>query len=198
MASPRWVRSSGVYYNKKKLAALGLTVPKTWAEFTKQLATIKGGGQTPLMLGDLEKWPAIHVIGPIQGAHTPAKEVQSLAMGNAGGDWTDATNTAAASELRDWVKAGYFNKDVNGSKYDDMVAKFGAGTGVFLIAGSWKHGHPRSGDGRQPRILRPPPVTAGDPGRPQEGPRCRSRSPARPSTAMRPRPTSTSSPATTR
>src|SRR5450759_3102346 len=97
----------GVYYNRKKLAALGLTVPKTWAEFNRQLATIKAGGETPLTLGDLEKWPAIHVIGPIQGAHTPAKEVQALAMGNAGGDWTDATNTAEATELRDWVTDSY-------------------------------------------------------------------------------------------
>jgi raffinose/stachyose/melibiose transport system substrate-binding protein len=152
----------GVYYNRKKLAALGLTVPKTWAEFNRQLATIKAGGETPLTLGDLEKWPAIHIIGPIQGAHTPAKEVQALAMGNAGGDWTDATNTAAATELRDWVKAGYFNKDVNGSKYDDMVAKFGAGTGVYLIAGSWNTATLEPVMAGNLGFFAPPPVTAGD------------------------------------
>ena len=151
----------GVYYNKKKLAALGLAVPKTWSEFTKQLATIKGRGEAPLVLGDLEKWPAIHVLGPIQGAHSPAKEVQSLAMGNAGGDWTNATNTAAATELRDWVKAGYFNKDVNGSKYDDMIAKFGAGTGVFLIAGSWNTATLDPLMAANLGFFAPPPVTAG-------------------------------------
>src|SRR5665648_632326 len=135
----------GVYYNKKKLAALGLRVPKTWSEFNKQLATIKGSGETPLMLGDLEKWPAIHVFGPIQGAHTPAAEVQKLALGNPGGTWTDPQNTAAATELSGWVKAGYFNKDVNGSKYDDMVAKFGSGTGVFLMAGHFSRSPSMSG-----------------------------------------------------
>jgi len=152
----------GVYYNRKKLAALGLIVPKTWAGFNKQLATIKAGGETPLMLGDLEKWPAIHVFGPIQGAHTPAKEVQALAMGNAGGDWTDATNIAAATQLRDWVKAGYFNTDVNGSKYDDMVAKFGAGTGVFLMAGSWNTATLEPLMAGNLGFFASPPVTAGD------------------------------------
>ena len=151
----------GVYYNKAKLAALGLVVPKTWSEFTSQLATIKSRGETPLMLGDLEKWPAIHVLGPIQGAHTPAAEVQTLAMGNAGGAWKDANNIAAATELSSWVKAGYFNKDINGSKTDAIVAKFGAGTGVFLLAGSWNTValDPLMGD--KLGFFPPPPVTAG-------------------------------------
>jgi len=152
----------GVYYNKEKLAGLGLGVPTTWSEFSSQLETIKSHGETPLMLGDLEKWPAIHVFGPIQGAHTPADEVQNLAMGNPGGDWTDANNTAAATELSDWVKAGYFNADNNGSKYDDIVAKFGAGTGVFLLAGSWNTAtlDPVMGDNLG--FFAPPPVTEGD------------------------------------
>ncbi|HYO19891.1 MAG TPA: extracellular solute-binding protein [Dermatophilaceae bacterium] len=151
----------GVYYNKAKLAALGLSVPRTWSEFTSQLAKIKSGGQTPLMLGDLEKWPAIHVFGPIQGAHTPAAEIQKLAMGNAGATWTDANNTAAATELSDWVKAGYFNKDVNGSKTDAIVAKFGAGTGVFLMAGSWNTAALDPVMGKNLGFFPPPPVTAG-------------------------------------
>lgn len=152
----------GVYYNKKKFADLGLVVPTSWQEFTAQLATIKAAGETPLMLGDLEKWPAIHVFGPIQGAHTPTSEVRNLAMGNAGGDWTDATNMAAATELVDWVTKGYFNKDVNGSTSDDVVGRFGAGTGVFLLAGSWNTAalDPVMGDSLG--FFAPPPVTAGD------------------------------------
>ncbi len=127
----------GFYYNKTKLAKLGLSVPKTWGELEQQLKTIKDAGETPLVLGDLEKWPAIHVFGPVQGAHTPAEEITNLALGNPGGDWTDATNVAAAQQVQDWVKAGYFNSDVNGAAYDDMVAKFGKGTGVYFLGGSW-------------------------------------------------------------
>ena len=152
----------GVYYNKQKLADLGLEVPTTWSEFTSQLKTIKDSGETPLMLGDLEKWPAIHVFGPIQAAHTPAAEIMELGLGNPGGDWTDATNTAAATEFAEWVTAGYFNSDINGSKYDDVVAKFGAGTGVFLLAGSWNTVtlDPLMGDNLG--FFAPPPAVAGD------------------------------------
>ncbi|RYV52971.1 ABC transporter substrate-binding protein [Pengzhenrongella frigida] len=152
----------GVYYNKAKLAALGLAVPTTWAEFTDQLAVAKAAGETPLALGDLEKWPAIHVFGPIQGAHTPADQVRALALGNPGGDWTDATNTAAATELSEWVSAGYLNEDVLGSKYDDVVARFGEGTGVFLLAGSWNTAalDPVMGDNLG--FFAPPPAVAGD------------------------------------
>ncbi|MFT4111100.1 ABC transporter substrate-binding protein [Propionicimonas sp.] len=127
----------GFYYNKSKLAKLGLQVPTTWAELETQLKTIRDAGETPLVLGNLEKWPAIHVFGPIQGAHTPADQITNLALGNAGGDWTDANNVAAATELQDWVKAGYLNADVNGAAYDDVVAKFGKGTGVYFLGGSW-------------------------------------------------------------
>ena len=127
----------GFYYNKAKLAKLGLEVPKTWAELEQQLPKIKDGGEVPIVLGNLEKWPAIHVFGPIQGAHTPAEEITNLALGNPGGDWTNETNLATATQLQDWVKAGYFNSDINGAAYDDVVAKFGKGTGVYFLGGSW-------------------------------------------------------------
>ena len=127
----------GFYFNKAKLDKLGLTVPTTWAELQAQLPKIKAGGETPIMLGNLEKWPAIHVFGPIQGAHTPAEEITNLALGNPGGDWTNATNVAAATELQDWAKAGYLNSDANGAAYDDIVAKFSKGTGVYFLGGSW-------------------------------------------------------------
>ena len=127
----------GFYANEAKLAKLGLTVPTTWAELQAQLPKIKAAGETPIVLGNLEKWPAIHVFGPIQGAHTPADEITNLALGNPGGDWTNTTNVAAATELQDWAKAGYLNSDANGAAYDDVVAKFSKGTGVYFLGGSW-------------------------------------------------------------
>ena len=127
----------GFYYNRTTLAKLGLEVPKTWAELDQQLATIKAAGETPIMLGNLEKWPAIHVFGVIQGAHTPPDQITNLALGNPGGDWTDPNNIAAATQLQDWVKAGYLNSDLNGVGYDDVVAKFSKGTGVYFLGGSW-------------------------------------------------------------
>ena len=58
--------------------------------------------------------------------------------------------------------AGLSLEDVNGSKYDDVVAKFGAGTGAFLLAGSWNTAalDPVMGDNLG--FFAPPPAVAGD------------------------------------
>ncbi len=127
----------GIFYDKSKLDELGLSVPKTWAEFTAALATAKQRGQVPLQLGNIDKWPAIHVFGVIQGQHVAADTVTHLAFGQKGASWTTPENTAAAEELRQWVDAGYFNTSPNGTDYDKAWQNFAAGQGVFLIGGSW-------------------------------------------------------------
>ena len=53
-------------------------------DFTAQLATIKAAGQVPLMLGNVEKWPAFHIFGPVQAAHVPADQIRNLGFGNPG------------------------------------------------------------------------------------------------------------------
>jgi raffinose/stachyose/melibiose transport system substrate-binding protein len=153
----------GVFYNKAKLADLGLDVPATWADFTAALDTAKQAGEVPLMLGDVEGWPAVHVFGPIQGAHVPAAEVTALGMGNPGGSWTSPENIAAAQELLDWVQAGYFNEDVLGGDYDALVEEFAAGTGVFLMAGSWVGAVVDEVMGDGAGFFAPPPAVAGAP-----------------------------------
>jgi raffinose/stachyose/melibiose transport system substrate-binding protein len=129
----------GVYYNKKILKDAGVSEPKTWDEFTKSLKTIKAKGQTPIMLGDAEKWPAIHVFGPVQGAYTDADEVTDLALGNKGAEWTDDDNVEAAKQLQTWAKDGYFNKDYLGTKDQPVAERFAKGEGAYMIAGSWNN-----------------------------------------------------------
>lgn len=153
----------GVYYNKKVLADAGVKVPTTWDEFTASLKTLKGDGQTPIMLGDAEKWPAIHVFGPVQGAHTAADQVKDLALGNAGGDWGSKTNLAAATELSDWAKEGYFNKDFLGTKDQPIAERFAKGEGAYMIAGSWNNEIiDASKNADDYGFFAPPPATAGE------------------------------------
>ena len=153
----------GVYYNKKLLSSAGLKVPTTWAEFTDSLKTLKADGTTPIMLGDAEKWPAIHVFGPVQGAHTPAEQITDLALGNAGGDWGSDTNVAAATELSDWAKDGYFNKDMLGTKDQPIAERFAKGEGAYMIAGSWNNEIiEASKNASDFGFFAPPPATAGE------------------------------------
>lgn len=127
----------GVFYSKERLEDLNLSVPNTWDEFVDQLGTIKEAGETPLMLGNVEQWPGLHVWGPVQGAHVKADEIRTLGFGNPGGDWDTEGNVAAAKEIQEWAETGYFNNGFNGADYDDVWQEFAKGTGIYLIAGSW-------------------------------------------------------------
>lgn len=127
----------GIYYNKSTLDTLGIQPPKTWTEFTDALATAKQRGQIPLQLGNLDKWPAVHVFGVVQGQSVPVDTVADLGFGRKGASWTTPENTKAAEQLANWAESGYFNDSPNGTDYDKAWQNFSAGQGVFLIAGSW-------------------------------------------------------------
>ncbi|MEE6282055.1 ABC transporter substrate-binding protein [Georgenia sunbinii] len=151
----------GIFYSKSKLDELGLELPETWAAFGDQLAEISDGGETPLMLGNLDQWPSGHVFGQIQGAHVDPEEIRALGFGNAGASWESPENQAAAEELGSWVDAGYFNEGFNGADYDAIWQAFSEGEGVYLMAGSWLGADIEATMGEDVGFIAPPPVEAG-------------------------------------
>ncbi|MDI9589022.1 MAG: extracellular solute-binding protein, partial [Acidobacteriota bacterium] len=150
----------GVFYAPSRLDELDLDVPQTWEDFDGQLGTIKDAGETPLMLGNVEKWPAFHLFGAVQGAHVPADEVRTLGFGNAGASWKTDENLAAATQLQDWAQAGYFNEGFNGVDYDTVWQDFAQGEGVYLIAGSWLAADLIEVMGEDVRFIAPPTADA--------------------------------------
>lgn len=151
----------GVFYNAKKLAALGLAEPRTWADFDAALAAAKAKGELPLVLGNLDKWPAAHVFGPVQARFVPAEEIRRLGYGQPGGDWQAEGNVKAAQTIVDWVDKGYFDKGVNGEGYDPAWQAFTKGTGVFLMAGSWLQADLSAAMKGDVRFMLPPPSEVG-------------------------------------
>ncbi|GAA1604424.1 extracellular solute-binding protein [Kribbella sancticallisti] len=127
----------GIYFNKTKLGALGVEPPKTWAEFEDALGKAKAAGQLPMQFGNLDKWPAIHVFGTVQGRFVPADQITTLAFGRPGSSWKTPENLEAAQAAVSWVDKGYFNQGFNGQGYDPAWQDFAKGNGVFLIAGTW-------------------------------------------------------------
>jgi raffinose/stachyose/melibiose transport system substrate-binding protein len=146
----------GIYYNAKKLAAAGMQPPRTWAEFESALAAVKAKGEVPMMFGNLDKWPAIHVFGTVQGRTTPADAVTQLAFGRKGASWTTPENTKAAQTLVDWVDKGYFEPGFNGQGYDPAWQAFSKGKGAFLIAGTWLQADLQKAMGSDVRFMLPP------------------------------------------
>lgn len=152
----------GVYYSKQKLDQLGIEVPSTWQELTDALATAKAAGETPLLLGNIEQWPAVHVFGPVQGQHVEPDTIRTLALGNPGASWTTPENEAAAQELQSWAEQGYFNEGVNGTDYDAAWQQLTQGQGVFLIGGSWLAPDLQEAMGDDVGFFAPPPAQEGD------------------------------------
>ncbi|WP_211370373.1 extracellular solute-binding protein [Nonomuraea turkmeniaca] len=153
----------GVFYNRAKLTKLGLQPPKTWADFETSLATAKAGGEVPLQLGNLDKWPAIHVFGTVQSRHVPPDQIGTLGFGRKGATWNTPENTATAEQLVGWVDKGYFAKGFNGQGYDPAWQAFGKGQGVFMIAGTWLLADLQKALGDDLGFMLPPGVTADAP-----------------------------------
>ncbi len=149
----------GIFANTALLKDAGVDeVPATWAEFEASLETVKGAGELPLVLGNLDKWPAIHVFGTVQAQTTPADQIRTLGFGQPGGSWTTPENTEAAQTLVDWVDSGYLSKDVNGLGYDPAWQDFAKGEGAYLIAGTWLQADLSSAMGDDVTFALPPPA----------------------------------------
>jgi raffinose/stachyose/melibiose transport system substrate-binding protein len=153
----------GVFYNRAKLTALGIRPPRTWPDFETALATAKAAGEVPMQLGNLDKWPAIHVFGTVQSRLVPAGQIRTLAFGRKGASWNTPENTRAAAQLADWAGKGYFGKGFNGQGYDPAWQAFGKGEGVFMIAGTWLLADLQRALGGDLGFMLPPGVTADAP-----------------------------------
>lgn len=127
----------GVYYNKDKLAKLGLPPPKTWEQFDAALAKAKRAGMLPLQFGNLDQIGGVHLWGAVQARFAALDTARRLALGQPGASWTTPSGRAAADYARSLADNGYLPPGFNGLTSDDAAAKFGEGEGLFLMTGTW-------------------------------------------------------------
>lgn len=130
----------GVYYRQDIFAELGLSVPKTFAEFEALLEALKGAGHVPITFGNLDGWPALHIFSEIQNALLGEKGrdyVDDLIYARGTVSWDIPENAEAAAKLQEWVKKGYFTPGFEGISYDDSGALFDSGEGAMMLTGSW-------------------------------------------------------------
>ena len=151
----------GIYYSQKKLDDLGLEAPGTWDEVFSLVEAAQEAGEQPIMLGNLDQWPALHVFGPLQANFVPAEEIVTLGMGNVGADWTSEQNVAALTQLAEWGTSGAMGDSPNGLAYDDAWPLYAEGTGVLLIGGSWLAPDMEAVMGEDLRFMAPPPGADG-------------------------------------
>lgn len=156
---------TGVFYDKKLAAQIGMTQPpQTVAEFEDLLAKAKTAGLQPIMA-----WNASASGGglafPLQqlmAAYGPTQPVNDWIFQKSGATIDTPTNLTAAQHLEQWVKAGYFPKDVNAIQYTDAQSRFSKGEGVFMFNGDWENAnYDKNGAGNIGFFLFPPAQAGG-------------------------------------
>lgn len=133
----------GVFYNKEKLATLGVTdvtTLDTKDAFVTLLDQAKTAGELPVMLGDSDRWPALHNLSLFNGWYVPTEDINNWVFNVPGSTYNDAGHVQAGNDFRAWMEKGYYNEDALATSFNDAVARFGKGEGVFYIGGTWALG----------------------------------------------------------
>jgi len=131
---------NGVFYNKANMKKLGIGIPKTFAEFTSDLAKAKAAGVVPIQLGDQDKWPGTQNFQMLQDLYTSPTVLRNWIYGRGNVSFATAANMKAAQLLKDWSAAGYITPGSIGTPYDSANANFAAGQGLFDYSGTWLTG----------------------------------------------------------
>ena len=167
---------TGVFYNKKLAAQIGMTTPPTTlAELDALLAKAKAGGHHSDRAVQRRRHgrPCLPAAEP-DGRLRRTGSDQRLDLPEARRHDRHARRTSGRREhLEKWIKAGYFHEDVNAIDYATMMSRFIDGEGLFMFNGDWESGNlDKQMPGNVGFFLMPPAQRAAS------TPRCRRRSPS--------------------
>ena len=151
---------AGFYYNKAIFKELGLSVPKTMADFTSDLKKIKDNGKyTPLALGSADGWQLAYNVLDSIGPNYWDGETGRLGLIDGTKKLTDpefVAATQAFANLKPYLPSGY-----QSLKYEDMMQLFTLGKAAILPDGSWDISA-ATATGLDVGVFAPPVVKSGD------------------------------------
>jgi raffinose/stachyose/melibiose transport system substrate-binding protein len=158
---------TGVFYNKKLAAQIGMKEPpKTLAEFEDLLAKAKSAGLLPIMEWGSAK-SGMGLAFPLQALMAslgPTQPINDWIFQKKGATIDTPDNLKAAQRLEQWIKSGYFPPDINAIEYTDSNARFVKGEGVFTFNGDWENAnYDKNMAGNVGFFLMPPADAKGSP-----------------------------------
>lgn len=120
----------GILYNKKVFAKLGLSVPKTWAEFMANNAKIKAAGIDPVIQTYGDTWTSqLFVLADFANITAAQPDWAEKYTANQA-KYVDEPALTSFKRLEDVHKAGYMNKDFASAKNSQGLQKLVKGTGA--------------------------------------------------------------------
>ncbi len=125
----------GIFYNKKILADNGITPPATMTELTAAAAKLKAAGVTPITASGKTGWTISRWVGALLFRSLGPDAMADIKSGKA--KLTDPAYVAAAQQLQDLGKAGYFSDGVTNIDYDTEFSQMLNGKAAMMYMGSW-------------------------------------------------------------
>lgn len=127
----------GFIYNADAFAQLGLTEPKTEAEFFQVLDKIKKDGRyVPMAMGTADQWESATMGFQNIGPNYWKGEEGRLALIHGKAKFTDPAYVAVWRELAKWRP--YLGSGFEAQKYPDSQNLFTLGKAAIYPAGSWE------------------------------------------------------------
>lgn len=118
----------GIYYNKKIYAELGLSVPKTWADFMANNEKIKAAGKVAVAQTYGDTWSSqLFVLADFFNVQSAVPSFAADYTANKAKYATTPAAMAGFQHLEDVFKAGYLNADFGAAKFDDGVRMVATG-----------------------------------------------------------------------
>jgi len=137
---PSYGEYVSIFYNKDLFAKYNVAVPTTPAQLVAAMDKFKAAGVVPMNLGGAG-YQIVHLMYALTVAQPKANQAWINSFQLFKSPKIDGTNDplikAAAKQVADWAKAGYFEPNVSGVSPDDAVASFQKGGSAMLMGGSW-------------------------------------------------------------
>jgi len=134
---------TGVFYNKKLAAQIGMTQPPaTLADLDAALQKAKDAGITPI--DQFNGGATGGLAFPLQNlmaAYGEPGPINDWIFQKPGATIDTPSNLRATQHLEKWIKAGYFASDINSQDYATMMSRFIGGKALFIFNGDWESGN---------------------------------------------------------
>lgn len=130
---------AGLVYNVDVLDKAGINVDniKTWADFAKACATLKAKGYEPIHMGGKDTWPIGQFFDWVAPSFYVTDESNSQNDALKSGKFDKTIWTKISQMMSDWVKDGYFNKDVLTADYNADIKALANGECGFCFYGNY-------------------------------------------------------------